>query len=114
MGGVSVEDITERRRVEEEPLRQQHLQELVEQRTAELVEALDQAQAANRTKTLFSANMVTNFGRLNAILGFSDLIRRERVGQQAEALGIINRSGIHLLALIDDILDMARVKQATE
>ena len=111
---VSVEDVTERRRVEEELLRhQEHLQELVDQRTAELVDALDQAQAANRAKTLFLANMSHELRTpLNAILGFSDLIRRgEGVSaKQAEALGIINRSGTHLLGLIDDILDMARIE----
>jgi signal transduction histidine kinase/CheY-like chemotaxis protein len=111
---VSVEDVTERRRVEEELLRhQEHLQELVDQRTAELVDALDQAQAANRAKTLFLANMTHELRTpLNAILGFSDLISRDEgvSAKQSEALGIINRSGTHLLALIDDILDMARIE----
>jgi PAS domain S-box-containing protein len=111
---VSVEDVTERRRVEEELLRyREHLQELVDQRTAELVGALDQAQAANRAKTLFLANMSHELRTpLNAILGFSDLMRRDEgvSSKQAEALGIINRSGTHLLALIDDILDMARIE----
>ena len=111
---ITVEDITGRRRVEEELLRhQEHLQELVEQRTAELVEARDQAQAANRAKTLFLANMSHELRTpLNAILGFSDLIRRDEgvSAKQAEALGIINRSGTHLLALIDDVLDMARIE----
>ncbi len=106
--------LAQRRRVEEELLRhQEHLQELVDQRTAELVEALDQAQAANRAKTLFLANMSHELRTpLNAILGFSDLIRRDEgvSAKQAEALGIINRSGTHLLALIDDILDMARIE----
>ena len=111
---ISVEDVTERRRVEDElHHHQENLQELVDQRTAELVSALDQAQSANRAKTLFLANMSHELRTpLHAILGFSNLMRREQglAARHTETLDIISRSGSQLLALIDDILDMARIE----
>jgi PAS domain S-box-containing protein len=111
---AAVEDVTERKRVEEELRRhQENLLELVDQRTAELVRALDQAQAAGRAKTAFLANMSHEFRTpLNAILGFSNLMRSDEgiPARQAEAWEIVSRSGSHLLALIDDVLDMARLE----
>ena len=53
---------------------------------------------------------------LNAILGFTWLLRREEglSARQAEALDTISRSGSHLLAMIDDILDVARIETGHE
>ena len=97
----------------------QNLEELVEERTAQLVEARDQAtaardqaEAANRAKSLFLANVSHELRTpLNAILGFSDLLRRSSVSEaQRSDLETVYRSGEHLLGLIDDVLDLAKVE----
>jgi len=92
--------------------RERRLQELVEQRTVELVEARDQAQTANRAKSAFLANMSHELRTpLNAILGFSRLLREDSVSaKQRKDLDIINRSGEHLLHIIDDVLDIAKIE----
>jgi len=110
---MSQYDILERMRAEDELRRhQEHLEELVGQRTAELVEARDQADAANQAKTIFLANMSHELRTpLNAILGFSNLLRESRRFPENERrdLDIINRSGEYLLSLINDVLDMAKI-----
>ncbi len=90
----------------------EHLEQVVEQRTAELVAARDQALAASRAKSAFLANMSHELRTpLNAILGFSNLLRdRGASEQQRHDLDIINRSGEHLLGLINDVLDVAKVE----
>ena len=97
-----------------EELRQykDRLEVLVEDRTVELVEARDQALAANRAKTAFLANMSHELRTpLNAILGFSDLLRRHGASpEQRRDLDIIRRSGEHLLGLINDVLDVAKIE----
>jgi signal transduction histidine kinase/CheY-like chemotaxis protein len=91
----------------------QHLEEEIAERTAELVGAKDAALAANRAKSLFLANMSHELRTpLNAILGFSDMMRRDALltENQRENLDIINRSGEHLLTLINDVLEMAKIE----
>lgn len=90
----------------------QHLEQVVEQRTADLVVARDQALAASHAKSAFLANMSHELRTpLNAILGFSNLLRdRGASEQQRHDLDIINRSGEHLLGLIDDVLDVAKIE----
>jgi len=107
-------EIGERRHAEEELRRyKDHLEETVQQRTSELLLARDAAEAANKAKSLFLANMSHELRTpLNAILGFSSMMRREPelADAQRESLDIINRSGEHLLTLINDVLDMAKIE----
>jgi signal transduction histidine kinase/CheY-like chemotaxis protein len=92
---------------------EEHLEDLVQQRTAELVEARNQSEAANRAKTVFLANMSHELRTpLNAILGFSAMVRADPAlsDQHHKDLAVVGRSGEHLLGLIDDVLDMARIE----
>ena len=91
----------------------QELETRVEQRTIELKRAKEVAERANRTKSDFLSNMSHELRTpLNAILGFSQLMNRETslTKQQQENISIINRSGEHLLSLINDVLDLAKIE----
>ena len=98
----------------------QELESKVEQRTAQLEAsiqntetALIQAQNANQAKSRFLANMSHELRTpLNAILGFTQLMCRDRSisKEHQENIQIINRSGEHLLKLINDILEMSKIE----
>ena len=91
----------------------EQLETRVEQRTSELKEATQAAEAANRAKSEFLANMSHELRTpLNAILGFTQVMNRDSslTPPQQENLGIINRSGEHLLCLINDVLDMSKIE----
>ena len=97
-------------RLERERLR---LEGLVAQRTRELATARDVAEEASRTKSRFLANMSHELRTpLNGILGFAQLLFRdpELSDRNRERLRVIGTSGDHLLGLINDVLDLARVE----
>jgi signal transduction histidine kinase/CheY-like chemotaxis protein len=90
-------------------LNNQNLQEL----SGELEKTKDKAEAANRAKSVFLANMSHELRTpMNAVLGFSQLLQKDHSlnPTQRENLNIINNSGRHLLELINDILDMAKIE----
>ncbi len=75
--------------------------------------AQEQAETANRAKSIFLANMSHELRTpLNAVLGFSRLMRAEPNVplEQAAKLDIIIRSGEHLLNLINNILDISKIE----
>jgi signal transduction histidine kinase/CheY-like chemotaxis protein len=89
------------------------LEQRVEQRTRELAEAKEAAELANRTKSSFLANISHELRTpLNAILGFSSLLGHDSTAPPShrEKLAIINRSGEHLLSMINDILDLSKIE----
>ncbi|MES2047409.1 MAG: ATP-binding protein [Pseudomonadota bacterium] len=111
---ISLQDVTEREKIRL-ALDQHHqqLEALVEARTREAVAAKDAAEQANRAKSVFLANMSHELRTpLNAILGFSQLLERDTEQGLAsrKKLVTINRSGQHLLALINDVLEISRIE----
>lgn len=77
-----------------------------------LTKAKDAADAANRAKTEFLASISHELRTpLNAIIGFSQLLYRDpNLAPHRPTLDIINRSGEHLLELINDILEMSKIE----
>jgi signal transduction histidine kinase/DNA-binding response OmpR family regulator len=89
------------------------LEQRVAERTAELSVAKEQAEKANRAKSVFLANMSHELRTpLNAVLGYAQLMQRgiSLLPEQREYLDIINRSGEHLLALINEVLEISKIE----
>ncbi|MGD9008765.1 MAG: histidine kinase dimerization/phospho-acceptor domain-containing protein, partial [Desulfobacteraceae bacterium] len=98
---------------EELQQRVRELEQAVKDRTAALFLEKERAAAAGQAKSDFLANMSHELRTpLNAILGFSRLLERESSipKPQMEQLKLIHDSGKHLLALIDDMLNMAKIE----
>jgi PAS domain S-box-containing protein len=120
---VMASDVTERRRAEyalqqrESELTALNLQleDRIYARTAELLEAKERAEAADRVKSVFLATVSHELRTpLNSIIGFSDLLLQGLAGpvtaEQKKQLGIVRASGQHLLELIGDLLDISRIE----
>jgi PAS domain S-box-containing protein len=114
---VSVkEDVTEKKLVEDELARHRlHLEQLVEERTRELAFARDEAQGANLQKSAFLANMSHEIRTpLNAMIGFTDVVLSGAAGplngEQSKQLAMVSSASRHLLALINDVLDISKIE----
>lgn len=90
-----------------------NLESLVDERTSKLRQAKELADSANRAKSEFLANMSHELRTpLNGILGYAQILKRDRSlgDRQKSGIEIIEQSGDHLLTLINDILDLAKIE----
>jgi len=104
---------TERKRTEAELERyRHHLEQMVAERTADLSVAKEAAEAASRAKSTFLANMSHELRTpMNAIIGMTDLaLRRATDPRQKDQLSKVVQSSHHLLAVINDILDISKIE----
>ncbi len=100
---AAARDITERKL----------LDQVLQEKNVELEKAKESAEIANRAKSAFLASMSHEIRTpMNAILGFSQLMMRDHglTPIQTKHLQTINRSGEHLLALINDILEISKIE----
>ena len=92
-----------------------NLERVVAERTEQLESARSDAETANRAKSSFLANMSHELRTpLNAIIGYSEMLAEDMADEGQEAhvpdLNKINAAGKHLLALINDVLDLSKIE----
>ncbi len=89
------------------------LEALVATRTTELASARDQAEAASRAKSAFLASMSHELRTpLNGVIGYAQVLQGDArlLPDQRERLRIVHQSGEHLLRMINDVLDLAKIE----
>ena len=91
------------------------MEQRISDRTADLAQAMEKAREADRLKSAFLATMSHELRTpLNSIIGFTGIILRERVGplneEQKKQLAMVCSSAQHLLALINDVLDISKIE----
>jgi len=106
-------DISARRAAERELEEHRHrLEDLVAERTGQLVEARARAEAANLAKSAFLANMSHEIRTpMNAVVGLTHLLlRTDPRPDQSQRLVRIDSAARHLLAIINDVLDLSKIE----
>lgn len=110
---IAFNDITERRRIENELKNHYHqLETLVDIRTQDLQTAKVEAEQANKHKSEFLSRMSHELRTpMNAILGFGQLVEKEEMpAKQKSFIEEIMSAGRHLLKLIDEVLDLSSIE----
>lgn len=107
------EDVTEKKRISAElESYRHHLEELVESRTKLLADAQLRAESANNAKSAFLANMSHEMRTpMNGMIGLTELMIRDNpTPLQADRLKKLEISAQHLLAIINDVLDLSKIE----
>lgn len=93
----------------------QEMEQRILERTAELADAMQKAQAADQLKSAFLATMSHELRTpLNSIIGFTGILLQELAGplndEQRKQLTMVQGSSRHLLSLINDVLDISKIE----
>lgn len=113
---VTIKDVTERKLAEQALVEANlSLERRVSERTQELAIAKERAESANRLKSAFLATMSHELRTpLNSIIGFTGILVQRLAGplndEQAKQLEMVQASARHLLALVNDVLDVSKIE----